>query len=1099
MDKVKLNNLLNKEISYPDNEDKELQYKVYNKREFYYYKIPENKKLDSYDEVKKFRDKICGSKFNLYTHQSLLANFINPETPYRGLLIFHGVGTGKTGTAISIAENFKDMVKKYNTKIHIVVPGPLLKENWKDEIIKFSGNKYIQEIQNKMEYLDEQEIKRAKSKALKEVLQYYKIITHRGFYRKVLGEKIRDIREMEGKKKYRKNEEGDIERDLANDRIENLDNTLLIIDEAHSFTGNEHGDALRKIIDKSKNLRLILMTATPMKNYADDIIELINFLRPINDKIKREHIFTSNKSHLMDLKTNWKDYFQRMSNGYISYYRGANPLLFAKKVEVGKIPKGLIFTKCIRCNMLDFQKETYLRILQNVDDALEKASGSVANFVFPGLSKNKKDIEGYFGENGINVIKSNLKTNKDDYLNKLNKKFFGGKIKNVEDIVYESSNTTNVTGLIYHKDNLKLFSAKFYKAFNNINDKIEGKKGAGTIFVYSNLVKVGIEVFQEILLQNGYLEFRDDQKYVINNDTLDYRTGLTYKDFRDKNIGREFYPATFLRVTGKNDEIEDEYQDSKKQIIDKYFNNIDNTDGKYLKIILGSRVMNEGVTLENTSEVHLLDVYYNFGRVEQVIGRAVRQCKHYNITSEKNPFPEVKIYKYVIALENSLSSEEDLYRKAEFKYITVKKIERAMKEVAIDCALNYGGNVFKEETAENKGCYKPDINEILPEGKKFCSDRCDFMECDYLCYNNKLNLKYYDKNSLIFKKIEKSKLDYTTFTDELAKNEINITKERIKELFRIKYVFTLREILNEIKKSYTGEQKELFEDYFVYQALNKLILDDESDFVNYIDIIYDKYNVQGYLIYRGYFYIFQPFDENEDVPMFYRENFNKELYNNLSLYSYLKTSLSTESKKIQNEIIQDYDFYTIKKYYENKNEFDIVGIIDKIYNQDVFKIRDKMNIKNVKKRGIGITTERGAVCFSSKNKKELLKITSKLDINKINHDLSRMDLCDEIKFKLYELEKYKNDNTTYLIVPYNHPNIPFPLNLKDRIKYFENNFNDIQNTKIYLKINKKIKDKLPYYELSFTFSKDKLNTNGIKLLNKYSFNNKNNKWFSIFE
>ena len=66
--------------------------------------------------------------------------------------------------------------------------------------------------------------------------------------------------------------------------------------------------------------------------------------------------------------------------------------------------------------------------------------------------------------------------------------------------------------------------------------------------------------------------------------------------------------------------------------------------------------MNEGITLENVSEVHILDVYYNFGRVEQVIGRAIRQCKHYNATSEKNPFPKADVYKYVVRLDNGLSS-----------------------------------------------------------------------------------------------------------------------------------------------------------------------------------------------------------------------------------------------------------------------------------------------------------------------------------------------------------------------------------------------------------------------------------------------------------
>ena len=105
--------------------------------------------------------------------------------------------------------------------------------------------------------------------------------------------------------------------------------------------------------------------------------------------------------------------------------------------------------------------------------------------------------------------------------------------------------------------------------------------------------------------------------------------------------------------------------------------------------------MNEGITLESTSEVHILDVYYNFGRVEQIIGRAIRQCKHYDIW--RKPFPVVKVYKYVVKMnekDNKLSSEENLYRKAELKYLLVKKVERAMKKASIDCQINYSGNVF---------------------------------------------------------------------------------------------------------------------------------------------------------------------------------------------------------------------------------------------------------------------------------------------------------------------------------------------------------------------------------------------------------------------
>ena len=146
--------------------------------------------LNKYENMKIFRDNICSGDFRLYNHQSFLSNLINPFTPYNGLLIFHGVGTGKTGSAISIAENFKNMVLKYGNKIHILVPGPLIKNNWKSEIIKFNNKNYekISGKNNLNKDNIEKELWNINS-------QFYKLMSYRSFYKKVLGEKIKEITE----------------------------------------------------------------------------------------------------------------------------------------------------------------------------------------------------------------------------------------------------------------------------------------------------------------------------------------------------------------------------------------------------------------------------------------------------------------------------------------------------------------------------------------------------------------------------------------------------------------------------------------------------------------------------------------------------------------------------------------------------------------------------------------------------------------------------------------------------------------------------------------------------------------------------------------
>ena len=399
---------------YPNINDENLQNKLYEKREYYTNKMKSfSKNFNNYKDIKDFRDNICSGDFKLYSHQSFLSNFINPYTPYKGLLIFHGVGTGKTGSAISISENFKDMVLKYGNKIHILVPGPLIKNNWKSEIIKFNNKNYYENIINQKGIITNKE--NIEKELWNINSQFYKLMSYRSFYKKVLGEKIKDV--LLEKKKTRKID-GVVEREIPIDRLESLDNTLLIVDEAHNLTGNEYGLALKQLIRNSKNLKILLLSATPMKNLADDIIELINFIRPQDDPIHRDRIFNHPKyGYLLELKEEGIEYLKQKTNGYISYYRGAHPLLFAKQLDMGEIPPELKFTKVIKCLMNEFQLKQYIEVQKHIEDSLEKGSEAVANFVFPGLNEEKTNIIGLHGIEGFKKLKNQLENNKEILLN----------------------------------------------------------------------------------------------------------------------------------------------------------------------------------------------------------------------------------------------------------------------------------------------------------------------------------------------------------------------------------------------------------------------------------------------------------------------------------------------------------------------------------------------------------------------------------------------------------------------------------------------------------------------------------------------------------
>lgn len=1068
------------EYSYPSTNDPNFQYKINRKREFADHRYPEREEINDYKNVKEYRDKICGRKFALFEHQALLSNFINPDTQYTGLLVFQGTGTGKTCGAIAVAEKFKPMVQKYNTKIYVLVPGPLIKENWRRSLLICTGNEYLKEI-DKTIYQDDMERQRNEKNAINNALQYYKFMSYRSFYKKVLGDKIIEKVKTEDdklKKTYRKTKEGEFERELAVDRIYNLNNTLIIVDEAHKLTSNMYGDALMKIIRNSVNLKVLLLTATPMKNLADDIVELLNFIRPANDQIERDKIFTSQKNHLMELKPGGLEYLQEKARGYVSYLRGADPLIFAKRIDVGEVPEGLMFTKVVKCKMLPFQKKAYEDAEILVNDSLDRKSEAVANFAFPKLSDNKKTIEAVYGPEGINIVKQQLKLNSELLNKKILSTLFNDETSQ-EEMIYYSDITKTISGNIMKTKYLKNFSTKFYHALHNINKLIASKKGARTCFVYSNLVKVGIEIFKEVLLQNGYLEYDENEaNYKISNDTMCYYCGkdnLYHKQNKNEEDikNHEYHPATFISFTGaSSDESTDIISEDKKRILDDVFNNIRNKHGKNLKIVLGSKVMTEGINLFNDAEIHILDVYYNFGAVDQVVGRGIRGCGHYQLMSDTYKYPEVHVYKYVVSVDKGLSTEEELYKKAELKYLLIKRVERAIKEIAIDCPLNRNGNIFPEELEEFKDCIEPGLPN--PDNKVLCPQICDYTSCNFKCKDPLLNEKYFDEKTNSYRRLEKKDIDNSTYSPALAYNEIESAKEKIKEMYRIGYVYTLDDIIKYIKNSLDKDKKLLFDDFFAFKALDKLVPVTENDFNNFQDIVFDKFNKSGYIINVDKYYIFQPIGQPENIPMYYRATFGKNIYNNLSLYDYLKNTKNLikgkEKTEIEDEVVtqvKPYNFQDVMDYYDSKEEFKIVGIIDKetskkkgkneiaISDNDAFKIRERRDKILEKKRGVGIPNIFGAVCTTAKDKGYLKKVAKELEI-KLGNKLTKTILCDTIKNKLLFLEKYATgkDKVTYMMVPKDHPIYRFPYNLEDRLEYYKKILSDRIKFKLNINVKK---------------------------------------------
>ena len=73
--------------------------------------------------------------FYLFKQQKFVTNYLNDNTPYRGLLLYHGLGSGKSGASIATVEGFR------NKKVVVMTPSSLQK-NYETEIKTFGKISY---------------------------------------------------------------------------------------------------------------------------------------------------------------------------------------------------------------------------------------------------------------------------------------------------------------------------------------------------------------------------------------------------------------------------------------------------------------------------------------------------------------------------------------------------------------------------------------------------------------------------------------------------------------------------------------------------------------------------------------------------------------------------------------------------------------------------------------------------------------------------------------------------------------------------------------------------------------------------------------------
>ena len=442
---------------YPLITDDKFNEKLLSKSEFKHFKHDIPDYIHNRDIMKVLSDDACNkSSGYIYKQiQLLVSQYISLNTPYNGLLLYHGVGVGKTCTSLLVADNFKEYVRKNGKKI-IILTKPAIQNSFRNEI--FNYDDFMDNIDKNMfkclsqEFQDDwNTFKKTNDKSKYDTFpdsiinEYFEIYGYQQFVNIF--------------KKQTLNSDGTYNSFKINSLFSNI---VLIIDEIHNLRDDtddsdisssestkDSKEFIYNIISILNDpIKLILLSATPMYDKYDEIQFIINLLL-LNDKksLITNDLFTL---YLNEKNTKKKDKYKKdiidFTTGYISYIKGNDPLLFPKILYPSESINTFFDNENnsfnILLNEMKYPQKDFC-IKSEINNPTEKQKYS--NTIFP-LKQPKNDI-----------IKENIFKFDDlfDY------------IKKTDSYIINKSNQNQA---LEYLDNLDKYSTKLHSLLKNISN-----------------------------------------------------------------------------------------------------------------------------------------------------------------------------------------------------------------------------------------------------------------------------------------------------------------------------------------------------------------------------------------------------------------------------------------------------------------------------------------------------------------------------------------------------------------------------------------------------------------------------------------------------
>jgi hypothetical protein len=228
----------------------------------------------------------------LLPHQKVVRDYLTIETPYRGLLLYHGLGSGKTCSSIAVAESLLS-----TKKVFVMLPASL-EQNYRGELRKCGDPLYMYDQHWRQQELTPESREQAKRTGIsdgfldKNRLFFSTVAGEEANYRTlpksaqdVIASQIEDIIDQRFTFiRYNGLSSANIGKYVPADGTNPYNGSVIIIDEVHNFisrTSNQSEIAgkLYNLIYTAKDCKVVALSGTPVINRANEVAYLMNMLR----------------------------------------------------------------------------------------------------------------------------------------------------------------------------------------------------------------------------------------------------------------------------------------------------------------------------------------------------------------------------------------------------------------------------------------------------------------------------------------------------------------------------------------------------------------------------------------------------------------------------------------------------------------------------------------------------------------------------------------------------------------------------------------------------------------------------------------------------